>query len=387
MTATTPTAGGMSEGSGGAIVQVSDFLEAGPVNRVALDLAAAIQRFGGNSKIISGGGLMVAEAQRAGVDHETISVASSNPIGNPGGKIAGRLDEWNSQLVHSHGEDAAGMVFKAISKHRVPHVVSLYDLPVQRNGKPTPGLLTALKGDRVLLASRFLQNLLQEAGYLQGVHAHVIPPGLAVNALHPSVVTAARLTRMVRDMEITAQSPVILFPAALQEGAGHELVIEALKHHTEQTWVCLFIGVGQAERRYQSRLTQKLEAEGLERRIKIYDGTEDPATLYKLTDIVISTVNGNLAFDYACAESQAAGKIVLGANNGSTAFQIEPGTNGALFDPGDAETLSMALGWAMTMEPDKRAELENNAMLHAFKTYKRDETARQIFDIYDELLA
>ena len=53
----------------------------------------------------------------------------------------------------------------------------------------------------------------------------------------------------------------------------------------------------------------------------------------------------------------------------------------------DAETLSMALGWAMTMEPDKRAELENNAMLHAFKTYKRDETARQIFDIYDELLA
>ena len=135
MTATTPTAGGMSEGSGGAIVQVSDFLEAGPVNRVALDLAAAIQRFGGNSKIISGGGLMVAEAQRAGVDHETISVASSNPIGNLGGKIAGRLDEWNSQLVHSHGEDAAGMVFKAISKHRVPHVVSLYDLPVQRNGK------------------------------------------------------------------------------------------------------------------------------------------------------------------------------------------------------------------------------------------------------------
>ena len=48
---------------------------------------------------------------------------------------------------------------------------------------------------------------------------------------------------------------------------------------------------------------------------------------------------------------------------------------------------SRAMGWAMSMEPDKRAELENNAMLHAFKTYKRDETARQIFDIYDELLA
>ncbi|MAW51942.1 MAG: hypothetical protein CME01_03870 [Geminicoccus sp.] len=387
MTATNPTTGGMGERSSGAIVQVSDFLEAGPVNRVALDLAAAIQRFGGDSKIMSGGGLMVAEAQRAGVEHATVSVASSSPMGNPRGKVAGKLVEWDAQLVHSHGEDAACLVLKAVGKHRVPHVVSLYDLPVQRNGKPTPGLQTALKGDRVLLASPFLQNLLQEAGYLHDVRASVVPPGLAVNALHPSVVTAARLTRMVRDMEITAQSPVILFPAALQDGAGHDIVIEALKAHQDQTWVCLFIGVGQPERRYQSRLTQRLEAEGLDRRIKIYNGTEDPATLYKLTDIVISTVNGNLAFDYACAESQAAGKVVLGANNGATEYQIDPGTNGALFDPGDAETLSMALGWAMSLEPDKRAELENSAMLHAFKTYKRDETARQIFDIYDELLA
>ena len=85
MTATTATSGGMGERSNGAIVQVSDFLEAGPINRVALDLAAAIQRFGGDSKIISGGGLMVAEAERAHVEHETVSISSANPIGNPSG--------------------------------------------------------------------------------------------------------------------------------------------------------------------------------------------------------------------------------------------------------------------------------------------------------------
>ena len=83
----------------------------------------------------------------------------------------------------------------------------------------------------------------------------------------------------------------------------------------------------------------------------------------------------------------AAGKVVLGANNGATAFQIDPGETGALFDPGDADTLGMALAWATALAPEKRAELENNAMVHAFRTFKRDETARQIFDIYDELLA
>ncbi len=86
-----------------------------------------------------------------------------------------------------------------------------------------------------------------------------------------------------------------------------------------------------SERRYQYRLMQRIESEGLERRMRIIEGTEDPATLYKLSDIVISTVNGNLAFDYACAESQAAGKVVLGANNGANGLPDRSGeTRGAV---------------------------------------------------------
>ncbi len=387
MTAATSQDSQTGHGNQRAIVQVTDALDAGPVSRVALDLSAAIQRFGGTSCIISGGGDLVPEAERAQVTHETINIAASSMMGSATGKIASQLGDWRAQLVHSHGENAAVRVKKALTRDRVPHVVSLYDLPVRRGDRPTPGLVQSLEADRVLLVSTFMRDLLADAGYLDTVDARIVPPGIAVNALHPSVVTAARLTRMVRDMEITAQSPVILFPAALQDGAGHEVLIDALRAIDNQTWVCLFVGVGVSERRYHYRLMQRIEAEGLERRLRVIEGTEDPATLYKLSDIVVSTVNGNLAFDYACAESQAAGKIVLGANNGATAFQIDPGETGALFDPGDADTLGMALNWATSLAPEKRAEMENNAMLHAFKTFKRDETARQIFDIYDELLA
>lgn len=387
MTETTAQNSLKADGAQRAIVQVTDALDAGPVSRVALDLSAAIRRFGGTSCIISGGGSMVAEAERAEVIHETINMTTSSMMGSSTGKIASQLDQWQAQLVHAHGENAAVRVNKSMAKNRLPRVVSLYHLPVRRGDRPTPGLVQSLEADRVLLVSEFMRELLGGAGYLDTVDARVIPPGIAVNALHPSVVTAARLTRMVRDMEITAQSPVILFPAALQEGAGHDVLIDALRALENKTWVCLFVGVGVSERRYHYRLMQRIEAEGLERRLRIIEGTEDPATLYKLSDIIISTVNGNLAFDYACAESQAAGKVVLGANNGATAFQIDPGETGALFDPGDADTLGMALAWATALAPEKRAELENNAMVHAFRTFKRDETARQIFDIYDELLA
>ena len=65
MTETTAQNSLKADGAQRAIVQVTDALDAGPVSRVALDLSAAIRRFGGTSCIISGGGSMVAEAERA----------------------------------------------------------------------------------------------------------------------------------------------------------------------------------------------------------------------------------------------------------------------------------------------------------------------------------
>ena len=104
MTETTAQNSLKADGAQRAIVQVTDALDAGPVSRVALDLSAAIRRFGGTSCIISGGGSMVAEAERAQVIHETINMTTSSMMGSSTGKIASQLDEWQAQLVHSHGE-------------------------------------------------------------------------------------------------------------------------------------------------------------------------------------------------------------------------------------------------------------------------------------------
>ncbi len=42
-------------------------------------------------------------------------------------------------------------------KNRLPHVVSLYDLPVRRGDRPTTGLVQSLEADRVLLVSEFMR--------------------------------------------------------------------------------------------------------------------------------------------------------------------------------------------------------------------------------------
>ena len=164
MTETTAQNSLKADGAQRAIVQVTDALDAGPVSRVALDLSAAIRRFGGTSCIISGGGSMVAEAERAEVIHETINMTTSSMMGSSTGKIASQLDQWQAQLVHAHGENAAVRVNKSMAKNRLPRVVSLYHLPVRRGDRPTPGLVQSLEADRVLLVSEFVRGLLGGAG-------------------------------------------------------------------------------------------------------------------------------------------------------------------------------------------------------------------------------
>ena len=139
-------------------MQVTDALDAGPVSRVALDLSAAIRRWR-HLRIISGGGGMVAEAERAQVTHETINMTTSSMMGSSTSKIASQLDEWQAQLVHAHGENAAVRVNKSMAKNPLPRVVSLYDLPVRRGDRPTPGLVQSLEADRVLLVSEFMREL------------------------------------------------------------------------------------------------------------------------------------------------------------------------------------------------------------------------------------
>ena len=96
--------------------------------------------------------------------------------------------------------------------------------------------------------------------------------------------------------------------------------------------------------------------------------------------------HGQLAFDYAAAEAQSAGKLVLVPNSGASQDQVSAGDDGAIFEEGDAETLNMALRWSLSLAPDVRAEIEHAATTRAYKTYKREEAIKRIFSVYDTLL-
>lgn len=371
----------------GAIAQVLPHLESGPIGRFAADIALTVQRLGGDSRMVSAGGRFAQEVQRASVLHENIDLEAKGPFGfgGAGARLNTLLDGWNCRLIHSHGANSAQVVKKAIGTRPIHHVASLYRLP--DNDKATDTASRALlQADKVIVASDFIKKLLVSGNPETADRITVIPPGMAINAVHPSVVTAARLSRLVRKIDISTDAPIILFPAAIDASAGHSVLLNALSEMSDAPWVCLFATIGPGNRKVRSQIQAQIEKFGLQSRVHFVDNCDDPATLYKLASVVISSVMGNLAFDYAAAEAQSAGKLVLVPNSGASQDQVSAGDDGAIFEAGDAETLNMALRWSLSLAPDIRAEIEHAATTRAYKTYKREEAIKRVFSVYDTLL-
>ena len=371
----------------GAITQVLPHLESGPIGRFAADIALTVQRLGGDSRMVSAGGRFAQEVQRAHVLHENIDLEAKGPFGFGGAsaRLNTLLDSWPCRLIHSHGANSAQMVKKAIGTRAVHHVASLYRLPDTDKGTDTASR-ALLQADKVIVASDFIKKLLVSGNPDAADRISVIPPGMAINAVHPSVVTAARLSRLVRKIDVSTDAPIILFPAAIDATAGHGVLLNALAQMSDAPWVCLLATIGPGNRKIRTQIQAQVEKLGLQSRVHFVDNCDDPATLYKLASVVISSVMGNLAFDYAAAEAQSAGKLVLVPNSGASQDQVNAGEDGAIFEAGDAETLCMALRWSLGLAPDVRAEIEHAATTRAYKTYKREEAIKRVFSVYDTLL-
>ena len=68
------------ESSAPVILQILPMLETGGVERGTVDITAAIAKAGGIPLVVSGGGPMVREVERAGGEHISLPVHSKNPL-------------------------------------------------------------------------------------------------------------------------------------------------------------------------------------------------------------------------------------------------------------------------------------------------------------------
>jgi glycosyltransferase involved in cell wall biosynthesis len=371
-----------------AIMQVLPSLVTGGVERGAADVAAALVAAGWKSIVVSEGGPMVREIERAGAIHVTLPVASKNPFTMR--RNIGRLVEVGRahgvDLVHARSRAPAWSARSAARELGVPFVTTFHG--TYNFGNPIKRWYNSImaKGVRVIAISDFIaKHAIANYGVSPAI-VRVIHRGVDVARFDPARVSAERVIKLARDWRLPDGLPVIMLPGRLTRWKGQTLLIDAAAKLGRRDVVVLFVGSDQGRVSYRRELENLVRKRGLEGIVRIVDHCNDMAAAYMLADVVVSASTDPEAFGRVVAEAQAMGRPVVAPEHGGAPEILKPGETGWLFRAGDSDGLAEALRAALALDPASRDDLAGHAIAHVNDRFTKARMCAATLDVYEEVL-
>ena len=110
------------------------------------------------------------------------------------------------------------------------------------------------------------------------------------------------------------------------------------------------------------------------------------ATVYSISDIVLSTSIEPEAFGRISAEASSMTKPVIASNHGGSREIIENNLSGWLVNPGDEEALGEKILYVLNLEQDKKDLIGNNARKRIIEKFNLKQMLDKTINVYEELI-
>ncbi|KAF0118427.1 MAG: glycosyltransferase [Rhodospirillaceae bacterium] len=371
------------------VLQVLPALESGGVERGTIDIALALQAAGAVPLVVSRGGPMVHELERARIEHISWPVHSKNPftMHRNVDRLVRLILERGITIVHARSRAPAWSAFAAASRTGVPFLTTFhgtYTLGPWAIKKPYNAIM--VQGNRVIAISNFIAAHIQTVYDVAPERIRVIPRGVDLNRFDPAALHPNRLIALARAWRLPEDRPLILLPGRLTRWKGHEILIEALARLGRRDVCCLLVGADQGRTRYRAELVQKIRDAGLQDVVHITDPCSDMPAAYMLTDVVVSASLEPEAFGRVAVEAQAMGRPVIATNHGGSRETIVPNETGWLVPPGDAGALAHVLARLLALTPETRQALALRQRAHVQAHFSRENMCARTLAVYQEVL-
>ena len=250
-------------------------------------------------------------------------------------------------LVHAHGPEACMLAGLACPPTRVPLVITRHVLDeattnwrLRQLARMT--LFAARRAAAVVAVSNAVARRLEEAGAARPGAVHVIPNGVELERFDDPALSLRR-GEFRRALGVEPDESLLLLPAVLREGKGHEVLIEALpeiKARVPRARVA-FAGGGELEGALRARAERHGNA------VMFLGQRGDVPELLAACDLVVLPSMAE-ALPTALIEAAAAGRPVVGTRVGGTPEVVEEGETGLLVPPGDSAALAAAVVSVLT---------------------------------------
>lgn len=376
------------DGKAPTVMQILPALRSGGVERGTVDVARALISAGWNAIVVSGGGPMVHELERAGATHITLPIGAKNPL-----KWRANFDRLvdltfknNVDILHARSRAPAWIGWRAARKRNLPFVTTFHGRYSDSN--PLKKVYNAVmsRGDRVIAISHFIAEEITRRYGLGADRLRVIPRGVDLGLHDPDKVSAERMIKLTNEWRLPDGVPVVMLPGRVTRWKGQELLIDALAKLKDQSFHCLIVGDHKGKEAYKAKLEALIARHGLTPYVHLVGNCTDMPAAYKLADVVVSASLDPEPFGRVIIEAQAMGRPVVASNHGGAAESMLEGQTGWLVKPKDADALADGIREALNMSQEDRSRLSDVAIAHARTHFSREDMCARTLAVYCEVL-
>lgn len=372
------------------VMQILPELRSGGVERGTVEITRALTQAGWRALVVSAGGELVARIKQAGGEHIPLPVQSKNPftIFANSGALSKLVREHGVDVIHARSRAPAWSAYHAAQDTRRPFVTTFHGIYGLQNPLKKWYNSVMTRGEKVICVSHFVANHILSNYDIDPAKLVVIHRGVDLDAFCPEKAMPQRMVELMKAWHLDDDNlPVILVPGRITRWKGQDICLKALAKLPHRNFQCVLVGPEEGHENYAKELRKLIATLGLEGSARLVGNTPYMTEAYKLSSIVVAPSVEPEAFGRVPAEAQAMGRPIIATRHGGACETVIDQETGLLVPPGDVDALAKAIGEALALPADLRAQVEQQAMWNIQEHFSSKVMCDKTLGVYQEVLA
>jgi len=330
------------------ILQILPALNAGGVERTAVEMTEALMAAGHGAHVLSAGGRLAKDIEALGGVNHFANIGSKNILSVPW-RIAGvrrLIAEHDIDIIHARSRAPAWPAMLAARAEKIPFVTTYHGIYKSKSGAKRFYNSVMAKGDRVIANSEFTKSHILKMHQIDAEKITVIPRGVDMARFDPQAVATADIVKLRQIWRVGSGRKLILLPGRLTGWKGQRVAIAAMAAlHEKYRGVYHLVCLGDAQGRddYVAELEAQIAFHNLGNCVTLAGHSSEMPAAYAASDIVICPSTEAEAFGRTAAEAQAMGKPVIASAHGGAIETVVDGRTGWLVEPANVPALADAI--------------------------------------------
>lgn len=371
-------------------MQILPSLVTGGVERGAIDVTQALTVAGWRAIVVSSGGPMMHEVERAGGLHIQFPAESKNPITayRNIGRLVRLIKKHKVDILHARSRVPAWSALRAARKTGTKFITTFHGN--YNAGNPLKKFYNSVmaRGDLVIAISQFIGDQVCDRYGVSAEKVRIVPRGADIKFFDPAAVSPERVIQLSEAWRVPDDATVVMLPGRLTRWKGHKVMLEALSRlESREGLRCIMVGSDQGREAYVKELQEDIVRLGLESVVHLPGDCRDMPAAFMLADLVVSTSTDAEAFGRVIVEAQAMGRLVIATDHGAARETVTHGENGWLVPPNDASALVNVMREALSIDTETRDIIARRGIANVRQNYTKDLMGERTMTVYQEILS